>query len=104
MPFPSQTTLAISKSQEPNNPGKPLDDEDFLCYPVAKNKPNATTEEMMKIIADGEIEGSEHGMENPPMSNKTGRSGLEPIIHHTGQVVLFRMSLMQVLHRVNELL
>ena len=59
------------------DPGNPLNEEGFFfASQLTIKNPNATTEMMMKILADGEIKGSEHGMENPSKS----RSGLEPIM------------------------
>merc|ERR1712123_115371 len=71
---------AISRPEEPKNPGKPLGEEDFFLASQLPIIPrNITTDQLMKIIEDGELKGSKNTPEVPP---QMPRSGLEPTIRH----------------------
>merc|ERR1711892_1151456 len=71
---------AISRPEEPKNQGKPLGEEDFFLASQLPIIPrNITTDQLMKIIEDGELKGSKNTPEVPP---QMPRRGLEPTIRH----------------------
>merc|ERR1712013_510201 len=67
--------------EEPKNQSKPLGEKDFSqASKLPIIQPPLTTRQLMKIMEDGELKGSESKDDTQPMTRT--RNGLEPIIRH----------------------
>jgi len=91
--YTSELANSIDTSNEPRNPGPPLGEKDFFLASQLPIVPtNVTTDQLMQIVADGELAGS---VNNPaPSLNdslnmlKETKNGIAALENHWGNAII----------------